>query len=87
LHYDFLFFKNRFFNLPEDMFHVTVPGIWNTKVCRCMHGCRIRVLKDGAKLSDVLYRDSNLLLAEAYSEELAPRGIMLEFTQSSIIFK
>jgi hypothetical protein len=29
-------------------------------------------MKAGAKLSDVLYLDTNLLLAEAYSEELVP---------------
>jgi hypothetical protein len=44
---------------------------------------QFKVLKDGAKLSDVLYLDTNLLMAEAYSEELVPRGVLLEFTQSS----
>ena len=44
---------------------------------------QFKVLKAGAKLSDVLYLDTNLLLAEAYSEELVPRGILLEFTQGS----
>jgi hypothetical protein len=44
---------------------------------------QFKVLKDGAKLSDVLYLDTNLLMAEAYSEELVPRGLLLEFTQSS----
>jgi hypothetical protein len=44
---------------------------------------QFKVLKAGAKLSDVLYLDRNLLLAEVYSEELLPRGILLEFTQGS----
>jgi hypothetical protein len=44
---------------------------------------QFKVLKAGAKLSDVLYLDTNLLMAEAYSEELVPRGLLLEFTQSS----
>jgi hypothetical protein len=38
---------------------------------------------DCAKLSDVLYLNSNLMLAEAYSEDLAKRGVLLEFTQGS----
>ena len=44
---------------------------------------QFKVLKAGAKLSDVLYLDTNLLLAEAYSEELVPHCIRLEFTQGS----
>jgi hypothetical protein len=40
-------------------------------------------LQGGAKLSDVLYLDTNQLMAEAYSEALVPRGVLLEFTQSS----
>jgi hypothetical protein len=44
---------------------------------------QFKVLKAGAKLSDVLYLNSNLMLAEAYSEDLAKRGVLLEFTQGS----
>ena len=44
---------------------------------------QFKVLRDGARLSDVLYLDMNVLPAEAYSAELEPRGIMLEFTQGS----
>jgi hypothetical protein len=45
---------------------------------------QFKVLQAGAKLSDVLYLDTNLLLAEAYSKELVPRGVLLEFTQRTI---